>query len=419
MSLNGKLEQMIESLRCIRCNTAYPVTEMPEGCPECLAKGTPASVVPEYDLAALDGKALLAGWPLQNPGVWRYHETLPVPLDARVSLMEGGTPLVPLDRLRDSTGVGDLLAKDERRNPTGSFKDRAMSVAVSRAKSIGAEVVTLASSGNGASAAAAYATAAGLKCAVVVARKISPSWRAAIEATGATLIAVETTAERWPLLEIAVKELGWYPLTNFIDPPTGSNWYGTEGYKSIAYEIATSLDWSVPDWVLFPVSRGDGIWGAWRGFLELQALGLIDRLPKMGAVELFPSVSSALANNLDYLPAVETTPSAASSIGGNTATYQLLKAIRDSGGTAVTCNDDELYRAQLEIGQQGIFAELSSAGGLVGTRKLVEQGLAGDSSRVVIVLTATGLTSPQDIVADLPPLVPVEPTAESLRRAIS
>ena len=410
---------MIQSLRCIRCGTEYPVTEMPEGCPECLAKGTPASVAPELDLSGVDGTALLAGWQTQPPGVWRYHELLPVPVEVRVSLMEGGTPLLPLDRLRKQAGVGDLLAKDERRNPSGSFKDRAFSVAVSRAKSIGAEVVTLASSGNGGSAGAAYAAAAGLKCVVITSQKITPSWRAAIEATGATLVATETSAERWPLLEIAVKELGWYPLTNFIDPPTGSNWYGTEGYKSIAYEIAASLEWSVPDWVLFPVSRGDGIWGAWRGFQELQALGLIDRLPKMAAVELFPSVSTALEQGLDYLPAVETTPSAASSIGGSTATYQLLKAVRDSGGTAVTCTDEELSAAQLEIGRQGIFAELSSAGGLVGARKLVEQGLAGESSRVVIVLTATGLTSPQDITGRLQPLVPVEPTAEALRNAVS
>lgn len=407
---------MIQSLRCIRCDTAFPVAEMPEGCPECLAKGTPASVAPEIDLTGLDGKTLLAGWQTQAPGVWRYHETLPVALDERVSLMEGGTPLLPLDRLRTKMGVGDLLVKDERRNPTGSFKDRAFSVAISRAKQAGAEVVTLASSGNGASSAAAYAAAAGLKCVVIVTPRITPPWRAAIEATGATLVATETSAERWPLLEIAAKELGWYPLTNFIDPPTGSNWYGTEGYKSIAHEIAASLDWQVPDWVLFPVARGDGTWGAWRGFLELRALGLIDRLPKMCAVERFPSVSTALRDGLDYLPSVETGPSEAVSIGGSTATYQLLKAVRDSGGTAITCSDDELREQQLALGGEGIFAELSSAGGLVGARKLVEQGLAGETSRVVAVLTATGLTSPGDIVDTLPPLTAVEPTAEALRR---
>jgi threonine synthase len=410
---------MIESLRCIRCNTVYPVAEMPEGCPECLAKGTPASVAPELDLSALDGKALLAGWPSQAPGVWRYHETLPVPLDQRVSLMEGGTPLLPLDRLRSDMGLGDLLVKDERRNPTGSFKDRAFSVAMSRAKQSGADVVTLASSGNGASSAAAYAAAAGMKCVVIVTPKITPSWRASIEATGATLIAVETSAERWPLLEIAAKELGWYPLTNYIDPPTGSNWYGTEGYKSIAYEIAASLDWKIPDWVLFPVSRGDGIWGAWRGFQELQQLGLIDALPKMGAVERFPSVSTALRDGLDYLPEVETGPSAAVSIGGSTATYQLLKAVRESGGTAIICADDELREHQRALGREGIFTELSSAGGLVGARKLVEQGLAGENSRVVAVLTATGLTSPGDIVDELPPIHAIEATADALRKALN
>lgn len=410
---------MIQHLRCIRCDATYPVQEMPEGCPACRDEGAPSSVEPVMDLSAIDGKALLAECQTRPAGVWRYHELLPVPLEHRVSLVEGGTPLLPLDRLREEIGVGDLLAKDERRNPSGSFKDRAFTVAISRAKQIGAEVVTLASSGNGASGAAAYAAAAGLQCAVIVASRITPSWRAAIEATGAKLVVTSSTEERWPLLKLAATELGWYPLTNYIDPPTGSNWYGTEGYKSVAYEIVAALDWEVPDWVLFPVSRGDGIWGAWRGFQELHQLGLIDRLPKMGAVELFPSTTTALEQGLDYLPRVETTPSAASSIGGNTATYQLLKAVRDSGGTALLCNDEELRAAQAAIGaKQGLFVELSSAAGIVGARKLVEQGLADSNSRVVSVITASGLTSPQDIIDHLPALKPVEPTVESLRNAI-
>lgn len=409
---------MIETLHCIRCETPYPVAEMPEGCPVCLAIGKPASVAPELNLEGLDGRELLAGWQDQPAGVWRYHETLPVPLDERVSLMEGGTPLLPLDRLRERIGLGDLLIKDERRNPTGSHKDRFFSVAISRAGQAGAEMVTLASSGNGASSAAAYAAAAGLGCTVITTPKITTSWRAAIEATGANLVATETSAERWPLTEMASKELGWYPLTNYLSPPVGSNWYGIEGYKSIAYEIAIALDWNVPDWVVVPVGRGDALWGAWRGFVELQRLGLIENLPKMAAVEVAPSLTTALRDNLDHPPAVDAEPTAATSIGGNAATYQSLLTVRQSDGTAILSTDSELREMQQAAGREGLFVELSSAAGLVGAAKLVERGLTGENSRVVAIVTATGLTDPATIVDGLPPIPVIAPTIDALRATI-
>lgn len=409
----------VRDLRCIRCGTAYPVAELPAGCPACAEQGRPSSVAPVFDLAALDGEALVSRWSQSRPEVWRHAELLPVLAEPLVSLREGGTPLLPVQRLRDAFGLGDLLVKDERRNPTGSFKDRFFSVCTSRAREVGAETVVIASSGNGGASAAAYAAAAGLRCVVVVTPNISPAWRTAIATTGATLVATETTAERWPMVEIGVEHLGWYPLTNYVYPPVGSNWYGVEGLKTGAYEIAESLGWQSPDWLTVPVARGDNLWALWRGFRELYELGIVSSLPKMAAVERFPTLATALERGLDHPAEVETGPNIATSIGGGMGTYQALHTVRESGGTAIDCSDDELLAMVQSAGREGLFLEASAAAGLVGARKLASGGLAGPGSTVVAIATASGLTDPAPLIAGERPLEPVALNPEALQRAVT
>ena len=407
----------ISALWCIRCQISYPVTEMPLGCPACFERGRPAAVAPEFDLRSLSGERLVKEWDHAGPGVWKYHQLLPVPVEAKVTLAEGGTPVLPMHALQEELQLGELWVKDERRNPTGSFKDRFFSVCMSRARQVGADVVAIASSGNGGSSAAAYAAAAGLRCVVVTSPTITPGWRAAITTTGAMLIPTASD-DRWDLLRIGVEEFGWYPLTNYVTPPVSSNWFGIEGYKTIAYEIAASRGWRAPDWVTVPISRGDGLHGIWRGFVELHELGLIPTLPRMAAVDRWTSLTRAVTEELDWLPEVETGPSAAVSIGAKTSTYQALDTIRQSGGVALSASDAELLAMVQAAGRAGIFIELSAAAGLCGARRLVEQGLAGPASSVVAVLTATGLTDPTRVIDIQEPLLPVAPTTEALRNAI-
>lgn len=407
----------ILSLRCLRCGTTYPVAEMPVGCPDCFQIGRPAAVAPDYDLNSLSADTLRSEWEHPDAGIWKYHQLLPVPPDDRITLAEGGTPLLQMRDLQAELGLGKLLLKDERRNPTGSFKDRFFAVCIARAHQIGAETVVIASSGNGGVSAAAYASAAGLRCVVITTPAIAPAWRAAIETTGATLIATND-ADRWEAVRIGVDELGWYPLTNYVSPPVGSNWYGIEGYKSIAYEIAASLDWNAPDWVAIPTSRGDGLCGIWRGFVELHELGIIPTLPRMAAVERFPSLSIALADGLDELPTVKSVPTCAVSIGSDTATYQALATVRQSEGIAISCSDEDLLAMVRVAGQAGLFVEISAAAGLVGIRQLAEDRLVDRESTVVAVLTATGLTDPASIIHGHEPLAPIHPTKESIRRTL-
>lgn len=407
----------ISAVKCIRCQASYQVTEMPFGCPECFERGRPSAVAPELDLRSMSGERLLKEWQHAGTGVWKYHQLLPVPAEMNVTLEEGGTPLLPMQLLQDELQLGQLWVKDERRNPTGSFKDRFFSVCISRARQVGADTVAIASSGNGGASAAAYAAAAGLRCVVVTSPSITPGWRAAIVTTGATLIPT-ASADRWEMLRIGVEEFGWYPLTNYVSPPVSSNWFGIEGYKTIAYEIAASLDWRAPDWITVPTSRGDGLHGIWRGFVELHELGLIPTLPQMAAIDRWTSLTRAVTEELDWLPEVPTGPSAAVSIGSNISTYQALAAVRQSGGAALSASDAELQAMVQAAGKAGIFLELSAAAGLCGARSLVEQGRAGPESSVVAVLTATGLTDPTRVFDSLAPLHPVPPTAQTLREVL-
>jgi len=316
-------------------------------------------------------------------------------------MAEGGTPLVELPRLAAAVGVHRLLLKDERRNPSGSFKDRFTTLAVSRAVAARATTVALSSSGNAATSAAAYAARAGLSCVVVASRRMSQGWRAALAALGARLIQTGTSAERYPVVARGVAEQGWYPLTNYLQPPIGSNWWGVEGYKTLAYEIAESLDWSCPDWVALPVSRGDGLLGLWRGFLELRDLGLLPAVPRLLAAERFPSLSTALARELDYpQPVAGEEVARAVSIGNRVATHAALHAVRGSGGTALACDDRELAGMVRRAGADGIFLELSSAAGLCGVATARAEGLIGPGEVVVAIGTATGLTDPAATVSD-------------------
>lgn len=408
----------IREVRCIRCGTAYAVTEWPRGCPRCFEEGRPSAVAPALDLSVIDPAALKETWTTAGRGMWRFHHLLPVPVEDAVSLEEGGTPLLRLRTLEDEFGIGALWVKDERRNPTGSFKDRFFSVCLSRARSQGAEVVAIASSGNGGASAAAYAAAAGITCVVITTPSIAPAWRAAIAMTGARLVAARSGAERWKLLQTGVEALNWYPLTNYVTPPAGSNWYGIQGYKTIAYEIAMSLDWDVPDWVVVPTSRGDGLFGIWRGFVELAELGLTRSVPRMVAAERFPSLTVALQQGLDYPPTVESEPTQAVSIGNDTATYQSLHTLRASQGVAVACSDADMRAGVRALGREGIFAELSAAASIAAVKGLVERGLADRSARIVAVVTASGLTDPGAALGDAEPLEPIPPTVDALRAAV-
>jgi threonine synthase len=396
----------VTGLQCIRCGARYGADHYAEDCPACrsVARSNLVVTYPETMLAPRARPA--AGAP---GGLWRYGDLLPVARDEIVSLGEGTSPMHRLDRAGASIGVKNLFGKDETRNPTWSFKDRLACMAVSSAKRLGAEVIVSSSSGNAGAAAAAYAAKAGLRCVVFTFKGAAGPMLTQMRAYGATVVVVEEKADRWTLMEHAVRNYGWFPTSPFFGPVAGSNPYGIEGYKTLAYEIAEQLDWRVPDWCVLPVCYGDALYGMWKGSQELRALDWIQSVPRFVAAEVSGSLTAAMASGDAMPPEVaRNAPSIAASIGAAQATVQGLDVLRHSQGAAVTVDDDEMRRWVLTLAtKEGIWPEASSAAPFAAIERLRAQGIIKPHERCVALLTASGMKDPGPIEKSLPqpPLV--------------
>jgi threonine synthase len=380
-------------LQCVRCGAQYPADHYAEDCSACrpLARSN-LMVVYERSLRTPRAKPPVDA----GRGLWRYGDLLPVDQADGVSLGEGGSPLHRLDRAGSAIGLLNLLAKDETRNPTWSFKDRLACMAVSTAKKMGAKVIVSSSSGNAGAAAAAYAAKAGLPCVVFTFKGTTGPMLTQMRAYGATVVAVENKDDRWTLMEHAVRKFGWFPTSPFFGPVVGSNPYGIEGYKTLAYEIAEQMDWNVPDWCVVPVCYGDALLGMWRGFEDMMAFGWTSRMPRMVAAEVYGSLGAALADGSDTPPDMRKNhESVAVSISATRGTYQALDIIRRSGGVALTIGNDEMMQAQHALASgEGLFVEPASAAGLAAVEQLAAAGRLGERETIVTLLTASGLKDP-------------------------
>lgn len=392
------------ALVCVRCAARHPIDHYAEDCPACRAKGAPANLTVAYDQQP--GHGLQRNTPSGSArSMWRWDGFLHAAAEEAVTLAEGNTPLRPAPAL----GLGDVWIKDESRNPTWSFKDRLASGALTMAKRFGAKVIASSSSGNAGAAAAAYAAKAGIPCIVFTFVGSAGPLVLQMRAYGAMVVMVADKADRWRLQSLGVRELGWYPTSPFFGPVVGSNPYGMEGYKTIAFEIAEAFDWQPPDWCVLPVCYGDALYGMWKGFEELKALGWTDRTPRFVAAEVSGSLSAALSSGDPMPPEVaRNAPSIATSIGAAQGTVQALDVLRRSNGAAVTVGDDEMRRWAVTLAaKEGIWPEASSAAPFAAIEKLQANGTIKTNERCVALLTASGLKDPGPIESSLPepPLV--------------
>ncbi|MFE6689861.1 pyridoxal-phosphate dependent enzyme [Streptomyces sp. NPDC057743] len=377
-------------LHCPRCGDAAGDLT---GCRSCARDGIGVNTPPPLaDLTGLD----LAAYP---GGPWGWPTALPVP-GPPVTLGEGNTPVVRLraetpsaDGPQSTTAGGELWLKYEGGNPTGSHKDRAMSVGVAAALAAGADTVVAASSGNAGAAAAAYAARAGLRCVVFTTDAVPAGLRAQIDALGAERVVVPGGGEaRNAAMTQAVAERGWYPLTSYAASRPGSNPYGNEGYKSVAYELARDFAGRRIDAVVVPTSRGDLLAGIGRGYRELAAAGLVGAVPRLVVAETTPAAPfTAALRRADRAEQERTrvTPgrSVAFSLGGDRPCWQGLDALWLTGGTAVAVDDEVALAEHRRLAAEGLLLEPSSAVPVAVARELaVEPG-----ALVVAIGTATGL----------------------------
>jgi threonine synthase len=372
--LAGKLNPRVTGMRCLRCATLHPVADYLEGCPACSKLEMPASLAMEYQ-----------EFPnrVECVGDWQAYPDPP-------GLGEGNTSLALLDRLAEEIGIRALYLKNEGGNPTGSHKDRMSRFVVQRALEIGASTVGAASSGNAGVSLAAYAARVGLKCVIVTTPDMNPNWRRAIEMHGATLLAAGTPEQRWDVLARRVRAGDWYPATNFVVPAVGSNPFGVDGYRSIAFELFLQLRANPPTDIFVPTSRADLLWGIARGYCDLQVAGFLEKRPRVHAVEPFARISRVFAGE-DYRGNFPGS-TAMTSIGGTTVTYQALSALKSCRGAAVVADDESARVDQRRLAHSGLYLELSSAAALSALRKLVSQGVVGRDAAVVLIGTSSGFS---------------------------
>lgn len=374
------LNPMLKGYSCIRCQAELAIEDYFEGCPACLDRGEPSTV-----------KSVFRKWPSalgdnRKRGMERYAAWMPY--TSWVSLGEGGTSCVSFASLADEVKAAGIFIKNEGQNPSGSHKDRVSCLAVTRALDVGAIKIVAASSGNGGASLALYAAAAGLQCCVVTTPALSKVYRRAIAMTGAELVTAPESLDRWQYVAEMAKERGWFPATNYLDPPVGSNHFGLDGLKTIAYEIIEELGDGIVDVVLVPTSRGDLIWGLHEGFSQLKTIGLIRSVPRLFAVEPFSRISAVL--NGERVTGSFPGTTNLTSIGGSTVTFQAIEAIRATGGGAVVVNDGAVARDQVRLARHGCYAELSSAAILTGLELLLKVGTVSRDERAVLIATSSG-----------------------------
>ncbi|PSP87710.1 threonine synthase [Halobacteriales archaeon QS_4_69_34] len=364
-----------------RASTADAATHR---CPDC-----GGILDPEYDYDAVD----LAREDLQArpfDGLWRYEELLPLPREAAVTMNEGTTPLVECPALADELGVARLLIKDEGHNPTGSFKDRGATLAVSAAAEHGASDVALPTAGNAGQAAAAYAARAGLDAHVFVPSRASFVTKAMINVHGGEMTVVEGRfADAADAYADAAESNDWYSVGSFVTP------YRHEGKKTMYYEIAEQLDWAAPDRIVYPTGGGVGLVGMYKAARELRRLGFVDELPGMYAAQsagCAPIVEAVEGGRSRHDPwETPDTICGGIEIPDPGASPLIVDAIAESDGGAVATPDEAILDAAITVAQHaGIEMGATCAAAASGAWELAERGEFDAGDTVVLVNTAAG-----------------------------
>lgn len=381
--------------RCIEpdCARLYGLRDKLLVCPHC---GGLLEIVKRVNHAAQELKEMwrarrASNAPRDRSGVWRFRELLPFDEDAPIiTLTEGNTPLYDAPRAARFCGLERLELKHQGCNPTGSFKDTGMTVAITQAVRLGARTAICASTGNTAASLAAYAARAGLGCAILVPRgQISLAKLAQTLDYGALVFEVEGNFDDCMRLiqELAAEETVY--VVNSINP------FRLEGQKTVAIELLEQLDWQVPDHVVLPGGNLGNSSALGKGFFELLALGLIARVPRISVVQAEGAAPfarlfarSQTDERVELVPiAAPQTLATAIKIGAPVSWKKALEVVRRTGGQVISVSEREIAEAKAIIGRDGIGCEPASAAAVAGIKRLVETGLIARASSVIAVLT--------------------------------
>jgi threonine synthase len=374
-------------LQCARCRSEMPYTAPDENkCRTCgwewldlVYRGvTRDDIISDHDA-------------LGRTSMWRYRKFLPIASDRNiVSMGEGMTPLLRVQRFGERIGLRNLYIKDERPSATGSFKDRAASICISKWVEFGVKQMAVSSTGNVAASFAAYSARAGIRLWIFMPEKVNTTKYTEVLFYGPHVIKVEGNYDQAGVVAKRFAQQKNIPADPGIRSPLRR-----ETMKSLAFEIAEDLGWQVPDWYVQAVSGGIGPLGVWKGFRELYELGITDKMPKIACIQASGCAPMAQAFELDSDEIIEVKPHTdiETLTTGRPAGYPLIyKAVKDSGGYIGSVEDDEAFAAQELLAQsEGIFAESAAAVAAGGLIRMVRERLIQPDDTVVCVCSGKGL----------------------------
>ena len=374
-------------IKCISCGEEYDVNEIIYTCKKC---DSTLEVVYNPDIS----KDIFN---CRKSTMWKYKEFLPVDESKIVTLEEGGTPFCRCQKLGDELGI-DLYVKVEGSNPTGSFKDRGMSVGITKAVELGVKTVGCASTGNTSASLAAYAARAGKRCVVLLpSGKVALGKLAQAMFHGAEVISIRGNFDEALETVTSLALEGQLYLLNSVNP------FRLEGQKTIGYEIVDDLGWKSPDRIILPVGNAGNISAIWKGIKEFHQSGFMDDLPMMTGIQAEGAapIANAIREGKNSIIPVKNPETIATAIriGAPVSAQKALRAIYESNGYAETVTDDEILSAQKLLARtEGIGVEPASATSIAGLLKLVNNGEVDKGEQVVCIVTGHLLKDPNTAI---------------------
>lgn len=410
---------MDHRLVCQRCGAEHEPGSYPRGCPDCRERGDAGRLEVTYDPVVIPETAPpTPGDSTSTPtDMWRYRDLLPLLPAEPITMEEGGTPAVPLAGRSEALELTVRL-KNETVNPTWSYKDRLNALLLSNAIHFGEDRIATSSTGNHGASTAAYAGRGGVEDVIVlVPPDTDRPLRAQIKAYGADLAVTEYDARGELLGELV--DRGWYPTVNTTEPYSGLP-YSYEAYKTIAFELVDQLP-TVPDAIFASIGDGDGLYGTWKGFRELDELGVIEEPPAMIGCQPAerPAVVEALEAGRETVGHVEGPMPITTSAGGTSAGDHVLRALRESDGTAYPIEQSAIEAALAETAAEGMLLEPASAITVAGVEIAKADGMLAPGDTAVCIGSGAGVKWPDHIEAIVGTATEIEPSIDALAAAVS
>jgi len=401
----------VSHVECTVCGHRHDAARTLTVCAQC---GQMLAV--RYDLERVKAAVTKDALRPRPPGMYRFRELTPLADgEEPVTLGEGGTPLLPLPRLAQHLGLRHVWGKDEGQNPTGSFKARGLGMAITKARTLGARGFVIPSAGNAGGAAAVYAAACGLPCAVIVPRATAPAAIAEAAIAGAAVFTIDgTIATAGRVVARVAPEIGWFDLSTLKEP------YRLEGKKTMGLELAEQLGWTLPDVLLYPTGGGTGLVGIPKGFDELRQIGWVSGRTRFVAVQAegCAPVIKAFHDGAETTTAWEnaTTNAPGLRVPSPFAGRQMLRILRESGGDAIAVGERAIVEAQRLLARlEGIWTSPEGAALVAALGVMKDKGQVAPDTRVVIMLTGAGIKNPPP---ELPTPIDLIGSDEEVRAAV-